>query len=345
MKRKHFTISRIILIVLILSALIFIGTKGLTISKNTLKNDLPAKYTDIFAPIIVSLNSLDEEDISELSLEMLGADVQEVIAVRIFNTKGILLFEATKEDPKFHTINSTDMLNIRTNIDKLNVLLKDSEWSTSAYQLKTIYDNLRSVSLELSETVDSGMSESSAIIEYDTVLYTMQMCGGMPLTSDLAEKYSEEFALILDGISTMSDVDAITASIDAIDIISADAAAILAEYVTMNSYVPHLPEVYSPKKDKKQGWFEKLMTINAGNEATAPIFIESDLSEEELLSAMWYCDIIFAYKSYDAFQYMPRVYKYLSGGFLILLLLLIFVPAKKEKKDVLSFDDKIDGGE
>ena len=336
--KKYFTIKRIISIIIILFLLISALYFAYNEAVSRLKNDVPTKYIDIAAPIVVTFGDLKIEDIAGLDINDIISDTSKLVTVRILNHAGLVELEATRESPKFSVPAQSDNPSVTPLIMILYKNIQDSNWTDSVYQMKTVYDGLDGIHTDLNDSLVTtgdttealGFDDDSARAKYEMVKAMMDICRYLPalngpVTGETFDMLHQgHFNDILDAIAASEDVEAVKLAIESIEAINADIAVKLTEFTTVHHFLSNIP---------KDNIFQELFSFGIGSEIVTPIFTTTPESGIKLTH---YCAIIFEFGIDDLINNLPKIYLMIIGALAFLLLLAFIIPTKKSKKDKIG---------
>ena len=327
--KRHFTVSRIIFIVLTVCALLFTAYWSYNTALSSLAGGLPQKYTEVIASIVVNTDILAAKDLENMDMSVFSGDIPEVLAIRLYDDRGNLDLNATKSAPKFKVQSEIPALNIAQGIVELDKKNRDTEWLNTVYQLKQVYETLNTIVSDLENVPEAGLLQEDALSKYDIVKSAMNICDASDALENFTDMYKSEFEAFLDGISTISDLEALAKSAENGAHITTAIAVKLAEYSTISYSLNDLPEYFNNSGSNNRSWFEKIFTRNTGSEVITPIFVFDD-STKSGLKPVRYSDVIFSYKVYDILDYVPSINFYIFIALAFLLLCFIFIPTKKQ---------------
>jgi len=337
--KKHFTILRIIFILLTLGALGFMAYRSYENALGSLTGGLPGGYAEAVAPIIVSADILAAKDMENMDMSIFSADIPEMLSIRLYDDKGNLELGATKNMPKFKAQSEIPNLHIAQGIIDIDKKNRDVEWLSTIYLIKKAYDGINDIVIDLENVPETGLAEMDANSKYYGIKGVMTVIDLIDALDGFTTTYENEIELFLDGISTMSDLEAISESAKNGAVITTALAVKLAEYSTVSYPVDNLPEYFSGKGNTNNSLLEKLFTKNTGSEVITPIFVYDDDAKSGLKLAR-YSDVIFSYKAYDVLDYIPQKELYILAGLTFLLLCFIFIPTKKRNAKERETNDQ-----
>ena len=337
--KKHFTISRIIWIILIVTAICFLAYKSYDAALASLKYGAPERYVEVVAPIITNMDVVNVQDVNGMDISVFSGGLPEVLAISFYNEVGISQAEATKKSPEFTNSGNIPGFNIGQAIIDIDKKTRDADWMNTIYQLKTIYGHLDNIIIDLENINEDGLADNYAQGKYDIVIGIIEMCGALDILDGFTEEYKVEFDALMDGIATQNDLEAIDLAVKSAMTINAGVALKLAEHSTISYFIQDIPSGLDGDFGKNRSFFEKILTKNTGSEIVTPIFAFAEEENDSGLKLIAYSNVIFSYKAYDILDYIPQINLFALAGFGVLLFLVIIIPKRGKKKPAKNNDD------